>query len=187
MTCCQIGARLPWMRCDRCTCRGCSVGDIPALVVLRARAAPHRGGRPGHGPPPAPARPPACGALSGPRFGTHPRRRAARIRRPSPGPRPFAPALCGCLASALLFRRYGAGPRVGASLPRPGPSPRLGGWFCHGYAAAFVGPASPDGRANRFAKPAFTAITPPHTAPAAHPARPHRAPRWRVRGGLRLR
>lgn len=31
MTCCQIGARLPWLRCDQCTCRGCS--PDPRLIA----------------------------------------------------------------------------------------------------------------------------------------------------------
>lgn len=111
LRCCLVGCRLPWMRCDCCDCDGCSPKEAQAAVTavtltaahheavdISAPGPPPAGGRPGHGPPPAPTLPPAGGVSSGPRCGTLPQWRAARIRRPTLGQWPFAPALCSCIA-----------------------------------------------------------------------------------------
>jgi hypothetical protein len=101
---------------DRCD-RGCCSAYL--RVYLRP-GRPHYGGRPGHSPPPAPTRPPAVGLTPGRAAARTLRRRAARIRRPSPGLRPFALALCGCYAPALLCRRLGPGRGPVQVWPCPG-------------------------------------------------------------------
>ena len=113
MTCCQIGARLPWMRCDRCTCRGCSEGDIPALVVLRARAAPHRGAVPVTAHPPPPLAPRLVvlspGRASARIPGGGRRAYAAHHRGRGLSPRPCVAALLRPSSSAAMGPGHGSG------------------------------------------------------------------------------
>lgn len=38
--CCTVGFVLPWMRCDCCTCDGCSPRAVGAAVSIRGAAPP---------------------------------------------------------------------------------------------------------------------------------------------------